>query len=264
MKKILVTGADGQLGMSIKKVATQYTEFEFLFTTKEQLDITSKQNIDAIFKDTKIDYCINCAGYTNVEQAEVTPEPAFLVNAEGVKNLAEICKKYQSVLTHVSTDYVFDGEKETPYTVYDKPNPINQYGKSKLEGEQFIQGLLSNYYIVRTSWLYSKEYGKNFYRSILAKAKKGEALYITDEQEGCPTNTENLADFILKLIVSKATFGMYHFCDMEAMTWFEFANKILQEHELKQTTELTKKEYISSVKRPKYSVLKNNLIEPNP
>src|SRR5690606_5374092 len=117
------------------------------------------------------------------------------VNAEGVRNLAWACKKNQVVLLHISTDYVFDGEKETGYLPSDTPNPINVYGASKLKGEEIIRSGLSNYFIVRTSWLYNKNYGHNFYRTILRKAKAGENLMVTEDQMGCPTNTDNLARF---------------------------------------------------------------------
>src|SRR5690606_37549958 len=160
---ILVTGAQGQLGLTIQELYVGNSAFDFTFTSKSELDITNKREIEIFFEQYKFDYCINCAAYTNVEQAEKTPDLAYKVNAEAVKSLAEVCKEYETTLIHISTDYVFDGEKEIPYTIKDLPNPINEYGKSKLLGEQYVQEILQNYFIVRTSWLYSKKYGKNFY-----------------------------------------------------------------------------------------------------
>ena len=182
-KRVLVTGANGQLGKTINELFSKNEDnLKFTFATRAELDITKEANLKVFFRNNKFDYCINCAAYTNVEQAEKTPKTAYKVNAEGVKYLAEACKETDTVLIHISTDYVFDGEKTEPYTVKDKPNPINEYGKSKLLGEQHIQDILEKYFIIRTSWLYSKKYGNNFYKTILEKAKAEKELFITDEQ----------------------------------------------------------------------------------
>jgi len=133
--------------------------------------------------------------------------------------------EHEVILLHISTDYVFDGTKDTGYLPEDKTNPINEYGKSKLQGEVHIQNILENYFIVRTSWLYS-EFGNNFYNTILRKAKAGEELRITDDQKGCPTNANNLAAYMIELISNNAVnFGIHHFTDGEAMTWYGFAQK---------------------------------------
>ena len=161
MSEILVTGANGQLGRCLQKISKEYSDDAFFFKDSKELDIIDIDRIDALYMANDFEYCINCAAYTNVEQAEKKPELAFLVNAEGVKNLADVCNKYDVTLIHISTDYVFDGEKESPYLPTDKTNPINQYGKSKLKGEEYIQEIMSKYHIVRTSWLYS-QFGKNF------------------------------------------------------------------------------------------------------
>lgn len=259
-KNVLVTGANGQLGKTIEALyGTNNEAINYTFISKSELDITDKSSIEAFFKHNKFLYCINCAAYTNVEQAEKTPEIAFKVNAEAVKNLAEVCKAANTILIHVSTDYVFDGDKIEPYTVNDLPNPINEYGKSKLLGEQCIQNTISNYFIIRTSWLYSKVYGKNFYKAILAKAKTENELTITTEQKGCPTDTINLATFINKLIITENTsYGLYHFCDENAMTWYDFAKQILIENNLLKNIKLVKSDkYLTFAKRPVNSVLKN-------
>lgn len=256
--KVLVTGANGQLGQTIKELfAVNSMDIEFSFATKTELDITDKRKVAIFFKKQGFDYCINCAAYTNVEQAEKTPKIAFKINAEGVKNLALACKENHVILVHISTDYVFDGEKTTPYTVYDATNPINEYGKSKLLGEQYIQEILSEYFIVRTSWLYSKKYGKNFYRTILALAEEKKELSITTEQIGCPTNTENLSRYLLKLITSRnIDWGIKHFSDDEEMTWYDFASRILSENNLINKVNLVKTgNYVTFAQRPKYSVL---------
>lgn len=263
MASILVTGANGQLGETIKELYQVNTlELNFVFVSKSELDITDKEVLSRFFKHNNFDYCINCAAYTNVEQAEKTPKIAYNINANGVKNLANACKDNDVVLIHISTDYVFDGEKEEPYTIYDKTNPINEYGKSKLEGEKHIQSIFKNYFIIRTSWLYSKNYGKNFYKFIIEKAKSGGTISITTEQKGCPTNTVNLSKFTVKLIQEKSSsFGVYHFCDEKIMTWYDFAKKILIENQLFDKINLVKADkYVTFAKRPKYSVLAKNRI----
>ncbi|WOD45042.1 dTDP-4-dehydrorhamnose reductase [Hwangdonia lutea] len=257
-KRVLVTGANGQLGKTINELfAKNKYGLEFTFVTKSELDITKEADLKPFFKNNKFDYCINCAAYTNVEQAEKTPEIAYKVNAEGVKYLAEACKETDTVLIHISTDYVFDGEKTEPYTIKDIPNPINEYGKSKLLGEQHVQDILDDYFIVRTSWLYSKQYGHNFYKTILKKAKAGEALLITDDQLGCPTNTENLAKYIISLIAIKSKdYGIKHFCDEGEMTWYGFAKNILKEHLYEHIKLVKAKNYRTFARRPKQTILK--------
>ena len=256
MIKVLVTGSEGQLGKCIQKIAGNYNALDFEFEDSKTLDITDTKSINTEFQLENYTYCINCAAYTNVEQAEKTPERAFAVNADGVKNMATACKKNNVVLIHISTDYVFDGKKEEGYLTTDLPNPINQYGKSKLAGENFIQEIMDKYFIIRTSWLYS-EYGNNFYKTIMNKAKSEKVLYITDEQTGCPTNANNLAKYILDLIVSpKIEYGIYHFTDGKAMTWCDFAKEILEKNNLKEKVRVEKaKNYRTFAKRPNYSVL---------
>ena len=262
LKRILVTGASGQLGMSLQDLTSEYNDMEFVFKNSKDLDITDKEEVNKIFNIGSFDYCINCAAYTNVEQAEKSPQIAFKVNAEAVKHLALACKIHDVTLIHISTDYVFDGEKGSPYKVNDQPNPINMYGKSKWEGEKYIQEILDKYFIVRTSWLYHKKHGNNFYKTILKKAKKGEVLRITDEQIGCPTNAANLAKFLLKHILTEnQEYGIYHFTDGQVMSWYGFAQNILKENGLKSTTNIVKENnYRSFAKRPKNSILKKILI----
>ncbi|GGD16931.1 dTDP-4-dehydrorhamnose reductase [Hyunsoonleella pacifica] len=259
MKKVLVTGANGQLGKTFKELfqKNEY-QIEFTFVTKEQLDITDIDKLITFFSINFFHYCINCAAYTNVDQAEKTPEIAFRVNADGTRNLADICHKKNIILIHISTDYVFDGEKKLPYETNDKTNPINEYGKSKLKGEEYVQNILNKYLIIRTSWLYSKKYGKNFYRTILEKIQKENKLSITDEQIGCPTDTTNLSNYIFELIKdNRNNYGVHHFCDGKVMTWYDFAKNILKENEYLNKIKLIKaNKYITFARRPKYSVLK--------
>ena len=260
MIRVLVTGAGGQLGQSIQHLAPNFPAMEFIFRTGGELDITDPDQITREFESGGFHYCINCAAYTNVEMAEKEPTEAFRVNDTAVKNLAQICKKFDTVLLHISTDYVFDGTKETAYTISDIPNPINQYGRSKWEGEMRIQESMERYFIVRTSWLYS-EFGNNFYKTILRKANTGEEIYVTDAQKGCPTNAVDLANFLLTIIYKNyQEFGIYHFTGGEAMTWYGFAQKIVADHQLQAVVKLaTDDNYRSFAARPTNSVLLSNV-----
>ncbi|AXT58738.1 dTDP-4-dehydrorhamnose reductase [Aquimarina sp. AD1] len=254
--RVLVTGGDGQLGKCIKALEMGHPTIDFRFASSKVLDITNKKNIAEFFKNNSLDYVVNCAAYTNVEQAEKEPDKAYLVNAEGVKNLAEICKKYDATLIHISTDYVFDGHKNTPYTEEDVPNPINEYGKSKLAGEQYIEEILKSYFIIRTSWLYS-QYGKNFYKAIREKCKTEKKLAITTSEVGTPTNANDLGYFLLQIIEIKSKkFGVYHFSNSGSATWYDFAREIVKRLGKLETIKLEKIDnYPTFAKRPGYSVL---------
>ncbi len=256
MKRVLVTGSNGQLGKSLQEVSRNYPELTFAFKPSEELDITDSEKVTMFLSKHSFDYCINCAAYTNVEEAEKDNERAFLVNAQGVQNVALACAKNKTVLIHISTDYVFDGKKETAYKIDDLPNPINEYGKSKLAGERYVRKILKKFFIIRTSWLYS-DYGTNFYTIILEKAKRNEVLKITDEQLGCPTKASHLANFLINLIVNKSTdYGLYHFTDGEAMTWYGFAKRILKDNGLLDQVSLEKAQnYRTFARRPRNSVL---------
>lgn len=254
---ILVTGAAGQLGSCFKKLTREFSKFHFLFASSNELDITSKENLRSFFEANKIDVCINCAAYTNVEKAESEKEKAFLVNVNAVKNLAEICKEKQSVLVHFSTDYVFNGKATQPYDEKDPTDPINVYGASKLAGENHIQQIMKQYFIFRTSWLYS-EFGNNFYTAMLKKAQeKGVELNITTEQTGTPTNANDLAFMVLQLIAEdNKNYGLYHYSNLGQATWYDFAKRIFENaNQLKNVNLHPSDQYRTIAKRPNYSVL---------
>ncbi len=252
---ILVTGAAGQLGQCLQIAAKAYPNHHFSFKNSTDLDIASAEAIESIFSQQKYDFCINSAAYTNVEKAESEPERAFLINAEAVKNLAKTCKKYQTKLIHVSTDYVFDGQKEESYSEEDKVNPINVYGASKLKGEKYILEILETYFIIRTSWLYS-QFGHNFFKTILQKAKEEATLNITTEQKGNPTNANDLAALILKIIEKKSeAYGIYHFSNLEKATWYDFAKSIVNLQPHTKAVLLASSSYKTKAKRPLNSCL---------
>ncbi len=258
MKKILVTGANGQLGRCIKDAATEYPELEFVFVSKEELDIENLELLTNFFRKNSFSHCINTAAYTNVEKAESEPEKVFAINAEGVKNLAEICKQNHIILLHISTDYVFDGKKKSPYLETDLTNPINVYGASKLKGELYIQEICDKYFIFRTSWLYS-QYGHNFLKTILKYTEEGKTLTITTEQKGTPTNANDLAKALLQVIAQDSKdYGVYHYTNSGETTWFDFAEEILQQTEKLKDAKLAKtNHYRTFAARPEYSILDN-------
>ncbi|EZH72274.1 dTDP-4-dehydrorhamnose reductase [Aquimarina atlantica] len=253
---ILITGSSGQLGQCIEKIKKNYPGLQLHFASSEILDITKNEEVQHFFKNKSFNFVVNCAAYTNVEQAEKEPEKAFLVNATGVLNLAQVCKEYNITLIHISTDYVFDGTKKTPYVEEDDPNPINEYGKSKLAGEQYIKEILEKYFIIRTSWLYS-EFGHNFFKTIMKKSKTEQELTIVTSETGTPTNANDLAKFILDMIViNYRKYGIYHFSNLGKATWYDFANEILRVSDKLDYIMLKKTDnYPTFAQRPKYSVL---------
>lgn len=254
--KILVTGANGQLGKSIKDLYSKDMNLNIKFTSKSEFDITNNEDVESFFNEHKFDYCINCAAYTNVEEAESNPQAAFKVNADAVKNLAAACKAKDVILIHISTDYVFDGEKQSPYTEEDIPNPINEYGKSKLAGERYIQKIKPKYFIIRTSWLYSR-FGNNFLKSIIGKIQNQERLTITTSQKGTPTSCDDLSEFIVKLIKSKnSNFGIYHFSAQGETTWYDYALQICKHFSSYDCNKIKPVDkFKTKARRPNYSVL---------
>ncbi|MAM27667.1 MAG: dTDP-4-dehydrorhamnose reductase [Flavobacteriaceae bacterium] len=262
MKRVLVTGANGQLGTCIKDAAVGFTNLECVFATKSELNIADKDSVESYFEKNHFDYCINTAAYTNVEKAESEEEQAFLINAEAAKLVAKTCKKHDVVLLHVSTDYVFDGTKNEPYIETDITNPINVYGASKLKGEVYIKKLCEKHFIIRTSWLYS-QYGHNFLNNMVKYAEQGKPLTITTEQTGTPTNANDLAQVLLKCVDSNNDgYGLYHFSNSGKATWYDFAKEILERTGLIEKTKLAQTDYYRTfAKRPVYSILNTSKIE---
>lgn len=264
MKKILVTGANGQLGLSIKAVGKNYPSMIFTFTDVEDLDITNSKEVISFFENNKFDYCVNCAAYTAVDKAEEDVENAFSINATAVKNLSIACKNSNVVLIHVSTDFVFDGLKKIPYSEEDLPNPLSVYGSSKLKGEQFIQDILDSYFIVRTSWLYS-EYGNNFVKTMLRLSETHKEINIVDDQIGSPTYAGDLAEFIISVIsLESELYGVYHFSNEGNISWYDFAVEIFEKNQRHiKVNPIESTSYPTAAKRPAYSVLGTTKIKYN-
>ena len=256
MKKVLVTGGNGQLARCIKDVAVSLTDYEFVFTDSSTLDITNKEQIDAFFDINSIDFCINCAAYTAVDKAEEDSETAFKVNADGPLNLAKSCQEKGTTLIHVSTDFVFDGEQFCSYEERDTTNPINVYGASKLKGEAFIQQNINKYFIIRTSWLYS-EYGANFMKTMLRLGNERAELNVVSDQIGSPTYAKDLAKVILKIIETESSnYGIYHYSNRGKTSWCGFAQAIFEEAKIDiKLNPIKTVAYPTPAKRPPFSVL---------
>ena len=256
MKKILVTGANGQLGQCLQKISSQFEEFEFIFTDSETLDITNKEEVNDFFWQNAPDFCINAAAYTAVDLAETDIEKAFLVNADGTENLAEACAENNAQFIHVSTDYVFDGENNLSYTEEDFTNPLGVYGASKLAGDELALEVNPCSVIFRTSWVYS-EFGKNFVKTMLNLFATKDELNIVADQFGQPTNANDLAEAIMKIIKSeKITPGIFNFSNLGRISWFDFAEKIAELSDAKiKLNAIETSQYPTPAKRPKNSVL---------
>ena len=252
MKQVLVTGANGQLGLALQAAAKDFP-LDLIFFDKNILDITDPQAVKEVFGDQAFDVCINAAAYTDVDGAETNKEFAYAINATAVETLSKACKQHGCWLVHISTDYVFDGTLDRPYTPSDTPNPLNVYGTSKLAGEQVIEIVGGTYSIVRTSWLYSR-YGNNFYTKLQAQLDAGKTLQVTADQKGCPTRAEDLAAHLLKGIANQqlAT-GISHYCGSEVMTWLDLARRLFPNQEILEWGGAN-----SHTVRPKKVVLKNN------
>ncbi|PVZ70247.1 dTDP-4-dehydrorhamnose reductase [Pelagibaculum spongiae] len=233
MKKILITGADGQLGYELQRLLNSeaYVEkFSVLATDYQQLDITCKLSIDQYFLQNQPDFCINAAAYTAVDKAESEKETAYAINATGAHNLALACKQNNCQLIQVSTDFIFDGNKTAPYLEIDTPNPLSVYGETKLQGELLAKEALPSVCIVRTAWVYSV-HGHNFVKTMLKLMSEKESLSVVCDQIGTPTNAANLAKALLQLIdVSAETSisGTFHFTDNGVASWYDFATAIQQ------------------------------------
>lgn len=262
MTTVLVTGADGQLGQCIQNITHQFPSLDFLFADRNTLDITVANDVLDFFETHAIDWCINCAGYTAVDNAENDQENAYKVNSIGAKNMAQACQKNDVKMVHISTDFVFDGLKTTPYTELDKTNPVNVYGESKLKGENEIKQILDKHFIIRTSWLYS-EYGNNFMKTMLGLAQDRQELSVVNDQLGTPTYAGDLARVVLNIIKLRSQdYGVYHYSNEGITSWFEFAKAIFEESNIElYIIPIETKDYPTLTKRPRYSVLDKSKIK---
>ena len=264
---VLVTGAHGQLGQALQSIAPHYPAIQFQFCGSQEADLTNKTSLHEAFKKYKPTFCINAAAYTAVDKAESESDKAYAINAEGVRNLAEVCLKYQTVLLHVSTDFVFDGSKKTPYTETDLPHPTGVYGASKLAGEQAVQEILTRFYIVRTAWVYS-QFGANFMKTMLRLGSERDQLTVVDDQLGSPTLATDLAKTLVGICqqtaqnLTQALYGIYHYSNEGSCSWCGFAQQILINHHISTPVlPIPTSSFPTPAKRPAYSVLDKSKIK---
>ena len=257
-KKILVTGANGQLGKSLQAVQPIFSDnCHFVFTDVDTLDITDKQTLMTKVHNLKADFIINAAAYTAVDKAESDVEKAYLLNETAVRNLAEVAESEGAFLVHVSTDYVFDGHSTLPYSPDSQTNPISVYGKSKLAGEQAILQTNCRAAIIRTQWLYS-QFGNNFVKTMLRLADSKPEIRVVNDQVGCPTLALDLALFIMEVVNNDYIVKgqeIYHFADQGQISWYDFAVEILRlAHKNCPVIPISTQEYPTAATRPNFSV----------
>jgi dTDP-4-dehydrorhamnose reductase len=271
-KTILVTGANGQLGQEFRTLALQYPQYNFLFAGKEELPVNDTEAVKKYFTNHQINFCINCAAYTAVDKAESEKEKAFAINADAVADLAFFCKTFNVQLIHISTDYVFDGTAQLPYTETDAPNPVSIYGQSKLKGEELALQNNPSVIIIRTSWVYSS-YGNNFVKTMMRLMKERECINVVNDQLGCPTYAADLARAIMAIIQQNPVAVIPHspitphntifnYCNQGIISWYQFALAI---KELTGSNcivnPILTSQYPTPAKRPQYSVIDNGLIK---
>ncbi len=263
MKKILVTGANGQLGSEIKFLSNG-VEAEFIFTDKEELDITSSEKILEFYQSTPFDAIINCAAYTAVDKAESDVDLAYSINASAVGHLASLALEKGLKMIHISTDYVFDGKAYRPYSADDVPNPSSIYGKSKEKGENLMLSINPpNSVIIRTSWVYSS-FGHNFVKTMLRLGTEKPTLNVVSDQIGSPTYARDLASAILEILPKLASDGckIYHYSNEGTASWFDFALAIMEMKELPcQILPIPTEAYPLPAPRPFFSLLNKSAIK---
>ena len=260
--KVLVTGAGGMLGQDLCPLLEDEGS-DVIETRSKTMDITDKEKVLEVFAEQAPDLVIHCAAYTNVDGAEEDFETALLINEKGTENVAIAAEKADIPIVYISTDYVFDGTADKPYKPDDKPNPVDNYGLSKLKGEEAVKKHCKKHYIIRTSWLYG-HHGKNFVETMISLGKKMPEVRVVDDQVGCPTWSVALSEAIIKLLEDEADFGTYHVCGSGKTSWYGFTKEIFKLAGIKTPViPVTTAEFPRPAKRPAYSVMENGGICPD-
>ncbi len=264
MIKVLVTGSNGQLGRELQLLARVHPEILFSFRDIDMLNLTDPEAVKDFFSGNEFDFCINCAAYTAVDKAETEKDNAFKVNAEAAGYLAEACRSNNTILIHISTDFVFDGNSSKPYREDDHVNPLSVYGASKLLGEKNVLSKYSHVVLIRTSWLYSS-FGNNFLKTMMRLGIERDEIGVVYDQTGTPTYAHDLAEVILKIMAvdkKNIPFGIYHYSNEGVCSWFDFATEIMKTAGLDcKVKAIETKDYPTPAKRPAYSVLNKRKIK---
>lgn len=262
--KILVTGSDGQLGYELKRLLSDNKNFELFFTNHKTLDITDEQAIRDFYNKYKPNFVINAAAYTAVDKAETEKEIALKVNVNGVRNLAKYSIDYNTIMIHISTDYVFDGNKSSPYIETDTPNPLGYYGYTKFMGENEMSKINPRGVIIRTSWLYSN-HGNNFVKTIIKKSlDENQKLQVVYDQIGTPTYARDIAMCIYQMIqcFDFNNLEFFHFADEGVASWYDFAHAIIRIKNIDKCIYPIETDQINQLTmRPKYSVMNKSKIK---
>ena len=261
--KILVTGANGQLGTELRRILEKDHPGITTYTDIDSLDLTDPKAVDAFVRDNSFTHVVNCAAYTAVDRAEEEKSLCTAVNIGAVQNLAAVCSDLGIKMLHISTDYVFDGTAHKAYTESDKPAPMSHYGSTKRKSETALMGLLPEAIIVRTGWLYSP-YGHNFVKTILAKCQPGATLRVVNAQIGTPTYAADLANMIVRIITARQWLaGIYHFSNEGVASWYDFAQAIAELSGVEDVTVLpvSSDDYVTAAARPLFSVLDKSKIK---
>ena len=254
-KNILVTGSQGQLGRSLCKITKENNAYNFVFIDKEEADITSKEALEALFSQHKFFAVLHFAAYTAVDRAESEPETCELVNHKATEQIAKLCNQHSSKLLYISTDYVFDGTKPSPYIPTDKPNPLSVYGTTKLQGEQAVLANCKQSIIIRTSWLYS-EFGNNFVKTMRRLGSEKDEIGVVFDQVGSPCYATDLAKVVMMLLCKEFNGQIFHFSNEGVCSWYDFARKAMLLSGLKcKVRPITTTEYPTAATRPQFSLL---------
>lgn len=262
MKRILITGANGQLGNSLKVLSAGYPAFEFIYADIDVLDLADRDAVFSFVEANQINYILNCAAYTTVDKAEDDERLCALVNHIGVKNIGEAAARFDVKVVHVSTDYVFDGTNYKPYEETDATCPVSVYGRTKLAGEKALFDVCPGSIVIRTSWLYS-EFGNNFVKTMLGLGQERDKLYVIYDQVGTPTYAGDLASAMLSIVAAEAFIpGIYHFSNEGVCSWYDFATRIHQLAGINcRVYPIETKDYPTRAARPHYSVLNKSKIK---
>jgi len=259
MKKLIITGSNGQLGKELQKMLKDSTEYELINTDVAELDITNLTDVLAFVEDVMPYAIINCAAHTGVDACETQIDLAYKINAIGPRNLAIAATKVQAKIVHVSTDYVFSGDGSRPYTEFDEVGPVGIYGKSKRAGEDFVKEFSSQYFIIRTAWLYGD--GNNFVKTMLRLSATNPEVRVVCDQFGTPTSAYELAKAICYLVPSD-NYGVFHGTCEGSCNWAEFAQEIFRlAGKDTKVIPIPSSEYVTPAKRPAYSIMENHMLK---
>src|SRR5690606_3700937 len=258
--RVLVTGANGQLGSELRQLSPRVDDLDFTFVDVNEMDFLHEDSVRGYFDGKSFDFIVNAAAFTQVDEAESKKDLAFAINARALEVLCDVCQHSRTRLVHISTDYVFDGRGCVPLRESDTPNPQSVYGRSKLEGEQIVLNRLPNAYVLRTSWLYST-FGKNFVKTISRLASERDTLNVVADQVGSPTYARDLADAIIRIMrsVNQGSVddpGVYPFANVGAASWYDLACAVVRIKSYRCVVQpIRTDEYPVAARRPAYSVL---------